>query len=444
MHPAFLSLRLLPTSHVAARGRCLRATLGWCLLLGLGLGAGALLNAGENDWPQFRGPHGDGTCDVQGIPARWTAADIAWSASLPGVGHSSPVVQGERVFVTTASADGSTRQLVALNLKDGKQLWTRGAQMGAAPLHAKNSHASSTPAVDEERVYALFSDDNDLVATAYTLDGELAWRQSLGHYASQHGFGASPIVFEDLLIVPNDQDGPSAIVAFDRRNGAVVWSCARPSREASYATPAVVDVPGQKPQLICLAGATGLTSLDPWSGEINWFTAPLPKRTVGTPVFASGLVLATCGQGAKGALLIGVDPSGRGSVEATHVKLRLDRGLPYVPTPVAKGDLLFLWGDAGVVCCQELPSGKSVWQQRIGGTYSGSPLLADGKLINMTETGEVVVLSASREFAELGRTALDDPSHASPAAVPGYLLLRTFHRLTAVRATAPKTTSRPE
>ena len=223
-------------------------------------------------------------------------------------------------------------------------------------------------------------------------------------------------------------------MAYDRRDGRLVWSSLRAAREASYATPLLIELPGKKPQLICLSGATGLSSLDPWSGGLNWSTAELPKRTVASPTYASGLVYAICGEGGKGVRMIGVDPSGSGAIEETHIKFRRDKDLPYVPAAVGVNDSIFLWTDNGVVICLDPKTQKTRWHERVGGNFSGSPICVDGKLYCIEESGKVIVVDAGSEFRLLGENPIGDPSYSTPAVANGRLYLRSFHRLSSLRS----------
>ncbi len=400
------------------------------LLVAWGVLSAAYLQA-EN-WPRFRGPDGTGVSEDATIPATWTDKEVAWVVELPGVGHSSPVIWGEHLFVTSATDEGKSRTLYCLDSATGEIRWSKTEKFATNHLHAKNSFASSTPATDGERVYVPYADDADFALLAYDFKGNQVWKASLGPYSSQHGMGVSPIVFEDLVILPNDQRGPSSVVAFNRKTGKQVWKTDREAREASYATPIIVEVPGSAPQLICANGATGLTSLDPRSGELIWKTEPLPQRTVASPSFVGGLVYITCGQGGKGTRLIGVDPTGRGNIEATHIKVRKDKGIPYVPTIVGLGNWVFHWNDNGVVSCYDVRTQEQLWEKRIGGNFSGSPIVVGGKLYCIDESGQVVVLGAGPEFEQLGVMPLGDASHSTPAAANGRLYLRTFHKLTCI------------
>lgn len=399
-------------------------------LASLMLGLTAVSQA-EN-WPRFRGPDGLGLSEDESIPAKWTSEEVAWVTDLPGVGHSSPVIWGDAAFVTSATDEGKSRTLYCLDAVTGAIRWSKTENYDTNKLHAKNSFATSSPATDGERVYVPFADDYNYSLSAYDYAGELVWKKSLGTYKSQHGLGVSPIVFEDLVFMPNDQDGPSSVVAFDRRDGKVVWTAEREAREASYSTPIIVEQAGLRPQLVCVSGATGMSSLDPWTGELNWKTAPLPQRTVASPAKAGGLIFVTCGQGGKGTRLIGVDPGGQGDVEESHIKVRRDKGLPYVPTIIGYGDWIFFWNDNGVVSCVDVRTLETHWEKRIGGNFSGSPIIVAGKLYCIDEAGQVVVIAASPDYKHLATNDLGDPSHSTPAVANGRLYLRSFHKLTCV------------
>ena len=286
-------------------------------------------------------------------------------------------------------------------------------------------------------MYVAFADEtHQLVMGLHLRWRPAVWTQDLGEYTSQHGLGVSPIVYEDLLIMPNEHAGESSIVALNRRSGDIVWSHPRPSKEVSYATPMILELPDRGPQLICLGQPGGLVSLDPLSGESLWSTSAMPQRTVSSPVYGSGVVIASSGQGGIGKYLRAVAPTGSGDVTDTHVRFeRTEKeSLNYVPTPIVMGEYLYLWCDRGIVCCVELPSGRTIWSERVGGNYSGSPIAIDGKLYCVSEDGDVVVLAAAPEFREYGRSPLGDGSHSTPAVANGRLYLRGFERLVSLRA----------
>jgi outer membrane protein assembly factor BamB len=383
------------------------------------------------NWSQFRGDEGTGVGASLRLPTRWSTDQILWTVDVPGVGHSSPVIWGKRLFLTSANESGTTRYLICLDADNGKTIWTRQLSFSRSHKHPKNSWASSTPALDGERIYFVFADSDRQILAAYDFDGNSVWEKSLGSFASQHAQGTSPIVFDDLVILANDQDGPSSIIACDKHTGHTVWSAPRKSgpQATSYATPFIYRPKEGPPQLICSSSLSGVSALDPHTGQTIWTTNSMPQRTVGSPVLAGGLLFQCCGAAGQGTLMVAVDPTGRGDVSKTHIRYTRARLLPYVPTPIACGDNLFLWSDHGVVCCVDPATGKDVWTKRVGGDFSSSPICAGNVLINLDEAGNVVVLAASREFQLLGKIPLGDPSHSTPAAANGRVYFRTFHHL---------------
>ncbi len=380
------------------------------------------------DWSRFRGPNGTGTSDLKGLPTAWSASDYDWNVELPGIGHAAPIVVGDRLFVTSAEEEGALRYLFCLDVESGEPRWVRTIGLDRSHKHAKNSWASSTPCADEERVYVVFADVANYTMAAYDHDGELVWRKRLGRFESQHGQGVSPILFEDLVILPNDQKGASSVFALDKRTGDVRWSILRHVRRTSYATPMLTEVDGE-PRLICVSGASGVSSIDPRTGKVFWSTDEFPLRTVASPVRVGDLVVASCGQGGRGGVLQrGVD------VRTGKVVWERERELPYVPTPIVRGKYLYNWTDKGVVACVDGTNGETVWKERVGGDYSGSPVCVDDKLYAVSERGEVVVVAAKPEFESLGTTSLGDNCHSTPAVANGRLFLRTYYRLASLPA----------
>jgi outer membrane protein assembly factor BamB len=398
----------------------------------------ALMDApcGAENWSQFRGDDGTGKSSEKQIRSEWSADRLAWTVELPGVGHSSPVIWGNKLFLTSANDSGTTRYLLCLDAGSGKILWKRQMEFSRSHKHPKNSWASSTPALDGERVYVVFADSARQILAAYDFEGNSVWEQNLGGFQSQHAQGTSPIVFEDMVILANDQDGPSFIAAYDKLTGHIVWNVPRKSapQSTSYATPFIYHPKQGPPQLICSSSQSGVSALDPHTGQTIWTTKSLPQRTVASPVLAGGLFFQCCGAGGQGMLMVAIDPGGQGDVSKTHVRYTRTRLLPYVPTPIACGKYLFLWSDHGVVCCMDPTTGKDVWTKRVGGDFSASPICAGGELFNVDEAGNVLVVAASKEFKLLGKFALGDPSHSTPAIANGRFYFRTFHHLACAAA----------
>lgn len=382
-----------------------------------------------DDWPRFRGPNGAGLTSAPGLPVEWTTKDYRWETLLPGVGHSSPVVINGKLFVTCGSEDGLSREIVCLDAADGKMLWTRALTLQSDKLHAKNSYASATPAVSKDFVIASFADDERYVVAAFTHGGEPVWNEDLGTFESQHGHGASPIIWRHIVIVPNDQKGPSSFVGLDIRTGRRIWTAPREPGISGYGTPLVVEREGLAPQLIASSQAMGVTSLDPATGMLNWKTGPLPQRTVSSPAFAGGTIFQSCGQGGRGVLMIGVDPFAQS--DDKRIVFERKKLLPYVPTPIACEGCLFLWNDNGVVDCLDQKTFESLWEdpERVDGKFSASPICVNGLLYAVSEAGEVAVARISPRFEVIGRSPLGDDSHATPAVADGKMYFRTFHKV---------------
>lgn len=410
-----------------------RIRIAACTLLPLFVSIAPAADIDATTWTRFRGPNGAGTSDLKTLPVAWTSADYEWVRELPGKGHSAPVIWKGKLFVTSGFEDGR-RDLICLDAINGKELWSQAVNLGTNKLHLKNSYGSGTPVVDEERVYVVHADYEHCIVTAYDHAGTQVWNVDLGGHHSQHGIGHSPIIVGELLITSNDQDKeyPSAIYALNRRTGERVWSTPRPSRETSYSTPMVLEQNGET-RLICIGGSTGVFALDLKDGRVLWQSGELPLRTVSSPVCGDGIVIASCGSGGIGKYLVAVDAAGKTGAPG-KVLYNREKELNYVPTPIVNGPYLFLWGDSGVVSCVEIATGEKVWgPQRVGGKYSGSPVLVDGKIYCIAEEGEVVVIEAGPEYKELGRSPLGDESYSTPAVANGRMYLRGFHTLASLK-----------
>ena len=385
------------------------------------------------NWPRFRGENGAGISELQTIPATWKDSDYAWKIDLPNVGHSSPIIWEKHLFVTSATEGGGERFLDCLDADSGKGRWQVSLKLNESKKHQKNSWASSTPVTDGRRVYVLFADDANLLMAAWDFHGHEVWRRELGAYESEHGLGASPILHDGLLIVPNDQVGPSSLTALNAETGEQVWQSERQPGKTSYSTPIIVTDGNGGHQIILLSESNGITGVDVRTGKLNWQTPKLPMRTVASPVEFSGLIFALCGEGGNGKYFAAVQTDPTVSHDSRIVYERKTM-LPYVPCPIVRGGLLFLWGDKGILLCLELPTGREVWSQRIEGAFTSSPIRIGDRIFCVTENGEVVVIRAADHFEEIGRTSLGDDCESTPAVANGHLYLRTFHHLMALKA----------
>ncbi|MCA9269306.1 MAG: PQQ-binding-like beta-propeller repeat protein [Planctomycetales bacterium] len=389
----------------------------------------------DDNWPRFRGPNGAGASDATTIPTTWTDQDFNWTASLPGVGHSSPIVWGERVFVTSADEAKSMRHLLALDAGSGKELWRKSFPFTRYKKHGNNSFATNTPCCDAQAVYVLWqSPEEGCSLWAIDHDGKEIWNLDLGAFKGGHGPGVSPIVYEDMVIVANDQDGASSLLAFDARTGAKCWETARDCKRTSYSTPCVFRPAGRPPELIFTEMHHGVTGVDPQTGKVNWEISvfgTFQQRAIASPVVADDLVIGSSGFTTAEKNVVAVRPSvdGQGRV-AAHEVYRLSKTVPHIPTPIVYNGRLFLWTDrGGVVTCADVATGKEIWQKRIGGNFSGSPVCVDGKLYCVDDDGTVFVVSASDNYELIGKHALGDPTRATPAVAGGRMFIRTESRL---------------
>ncbi len=392
-------------------------------------------HAAAQQWTRFRGPNGTGESEANAIPVSWSDGEELWKATLPGAGNSSPVLWGERIFLLSADPKNGTRYVLCLSATNGKVLWQREYPSQVHPIHQLNTLASSTPCVDEDRVYCAWSTPDEFTLLALTHDGEPVWKADLGPFASQHGFGTSPILFGELVIIANDQDADSFVVAVDRTSGATKWKIDRQhlaEQNTCYATPCIYRPPGRPAELILCSRAHGVTGLDPLTGQVRWEEPDvLTRRPVSSPIVVDGLVLATCGQGGGNNNLVAIKPYAEGSTP--KVEYQVDRtSAPYVPSLVAKGNLVFLWGDRGVVSCMNGDNGEILWRKRVGGDYFGSPVRVGNVIYCLSAEGECVAIAASKEFEILGRSPLGETSRSTPAVADGRMFLRSQSQLVAV------------
>jgi outer membrane protein assembly factor BamB len=390
--------------------------------------AGAGLAAGADDWPEFRGPTGQGHSTEVGLPLEWSESkNVLWKIGVAGRGWSSPVVAGGRVWLTTAvdTRGGVSLRLLAFDVETGREIVNAEAFQlrGAELTNAKNSHASPTPILDSDRVYVHFG---ALGTAALTTAGDIVWKTRLP-YQSQHGNGGSPAIYRDLLIVSCDGSDEAFVVALDTRTGKVRWKTPRryPADQA-YSTPLVIRV-GEQDQIVSV-GAYRATAYDPATGKEIWRVSYADGfSNVPRPVFGHGLVyIAT---GFQQPSLLAVRPDGSGDVTKTHIAWTLQRAAPYTPSPLLVGDEIYVVNDLGIVSCLDAKTGAVHWLQRIGGNHSASPTFADGRIYFLSEEGVATVIAPGREFRKLATNTLDGAMLASMAVSRKSIFIRTHTHL---------------
>ena len=387
--------------------------------------------ASAQEWTRFRGPNGSGLGEARNLPTQWTESDFNWRIELPGVGHSSPVLWEDRVFLTSGDEETGTRHVLAIDGQTGRTLWSRDFSSTKDRKHQLNSFASSTPAVDAERVYVTWATPQEYIVLALDHEGQPIWRVDLGPYKTGHGAGGSPIVHGDMVIVGNDQEGQSSTVALDRATGEVRWRVPRKTKVA-YSTPCVHRPAGREAELIFTNWEHGVMAVDPATGKTNWevqvFDQAHVETSIGSPIVVGDLVIGTCGWLGVATHSVAVRADVQKPGQASEV-YRVDRGAPLTTTPLAVNGLLFLWADEGVVTCVDSATGTLAWRKRVGGTYYGSPVVAGGRVYCASRDGEMVVLAAERDYQLVARNPLGEGSHSTPAIAGGRMYVRTFSHL---------------
>lgn len=355
-------------------------------------------SADEANWPGWRGPARNGHTVEKGFPVRWDDASVVWKVPLKGRGQSSPIVWGNRMFLTTALDNGRQRLVFALDLADGKPLWEQVAWTGdPEKSHGMNGWASATCVTDGEIVAAFFGKGG---LHAYTVDGKHLWSRDLGTFESPWGTAACPVIVGPLVIQNGDSDAGAFIEAFDRKSGKTVWRRARPDHRG-WSTPVPVQFHGQT-QLV-LNGHTGVTAYDPASGEELWFIANSNGRGEPTVTPANnGLMVVVCGLAGDMYAVRQGESADRPEIVWKSAR-RSGRDLP---SPVVVGDYLLVCSLPGIASCYDLKTGKEYWKERLGGQFSSSPIAINGLVYHQNEAGETVVIEPGPSLKIVARNTL--------------------------------------
>ena len=386
------------------------------------------LAAQAERWPEFRGPTGQGHSTERDVPLEWSESrNVLWKVPAQGRGWSSPVVERDRVWLTTAVSGrgGTSLRVLAYDVETGREMVNvevfhlRESDL----LNPKNSHASPTAIVEGDRVYVHFGSAG---TAAVTTSGEIVWKTRLS-YQSQHGNGGSPVLYKDLLIVNCDGSDEAYVIALDKATGKTRWKRNRryPFGQA-YSSPLVIRV-GERDEVVSV-GAYRAAAYDPSTGEEIWrISYDDGFSNVPRPVYGHGLVyIAT---GFQQPSLLAVRADGKGDVTRTHVAWKVSRGAPYTPSPLLVGDELYVVSDLGIVSCLDAVTGALHWQQRIGGNHSASPVLAAGRIYFLSEEGVTTVIAPGRAFQKLATNALDGATLASMAVFSRSVFIRTQSHL---------------
>jgi outer membrane protein assembly factor BamB len=390
----------------------------------------AISGEGAEYWPRWRGPSGQGLVSGGGYPDKWSATEnVLWKVPVPGEGNSSPIVWGDRIFVTTARDGGRRLSLLAFNRSDGKQLFEAFAPDGRAEfVHDKNGHASATATTDGKRVYVSFGSRGLM---AFDFEGKLVWRQDLGAINNYWGTAGSPLLYKDRVILYQDQRAESFIAAFDAATGKQLWRTAR-NASVGWGTPVAINANGRDE--IIVNGQYAVVAYNPDTGAEIWRVGGTTMEVVPTVVVGHGLLFSSSGRAGP---TLAIRPGGQGDVTRTHLAWSSPRGSPFIPSPILHGDQLYMVNDmTSIATAFDAKTGETLWQNRLGVAqregFSASPVVVDGKIFFTNDQGETFVLRGGKTFDLLHVNNIGERMLASPALVDGRWYMRTARNLIAI------------
>lgn len=418
------------------RRRPLRFLAGpWLAIASLAFSLSEAHAATSRDWPQFRGPTGDGHATAKNVPLNWSATDnVAWKVAVPGKGWSSPVLSQGRVYLTSAIPGSGPDDLklaaLAFDAADGRLLWQTAVfeqGPGSPGIHRKNSHASPTPVVNGNRVFVHFG---HMGTAALDTDGKVLWRNTELKYAPMHGNGATPILVDDRLVFGCDGSDQAFFVALRQSDGGIAWKTDRRTdfpQKFSFATATLIESEGRR-QIVCPFSGY-LAGYDPADGKELWRSKHDGFSLITKPVFAHGLLFYSTGYEAPLVAAVRPGKPGDGDVTASNLAWTLRKGAPNTPSFLVIGDELYYVADSGVLSCVDARTGKVQYQERAGGQTSASPVFAEGRIYLLDEQGLGTVVAPGKEFRKLAENPLGERTLASYAVTDGALFVRSEEHL---------------
>jgi outer membrane protein assembly factor BamB len=416
------------------------------------------------DWPHWRGPLATGISTDKGLPVEWNDTQgVAWKAGIRGLGISSPIVLGDRVFVTSQAGRSVSRSgprlfqsgdaaaagevalgrgaaadaaetvflVTALDRANGRKAWEfeLPAEGALPPVHEKHNLASSSPVTDGQRIYAWFGTGQ---IVALDLAGKLVWKRNLateyGPFTINWGHASSPTVYKDMVILLCYHERASYLLALDARSGANKWKVDRAAGTTSYSTPFVVESGGNAELIV--NSSIGVTAHNPSTGEQLWQFSEDNRFPIPMPLHHDGVIYLS--RGYRSSPFMAIRPGGKGNIADSHVVWRVPSGGPYISSLIYYDGLIYMMGDVGVLTVTDAKSGERVYQERLGGVYSASPVAGDGKIYLLSEDGESIVLAAGRTPRVLSRNKVNARQLASPAISGGRLFIRTDDSIYAI------------
>lgn len=376
------------------------------------------LEAVAGDWPGWRGPTHDGQAATgQRVPVRWSESDnVIWKVPVPGRGHASPTVVGDRVFLPTADEAKEIQSVLCFDRETGRQLWKTDLHQGGFPVkgHRRKSHASSSVAWDGERLFVNFLSGGAVYTSALDRNGGPLWTTRISDYVIHQGYGSSPFVYQNLVIVAADNKGGGAIAGLDRNSGKVVWKTARPATP-NYPSPVVYHVNGR--DQLFMSGCDHVSSFDPLTGKKLWEIEESTTECVVTMVTDGKRVFTGGGYPRNHTMAVMADGSGKVAwANTTRV---------YVPSMLVKDGHLFATTDSGMAVCWNSATGREMWKERLGGDFFASPVMLDGRVYATNVRGNTYVFEAGpKRFKLLAENPLGDEAYASPVICGDRIYLR--------------------
>jgi outer membrane protein assembly factor BamB len=391
----------------------------------------ATVGEGARYWPRWRGPSGQGFASGSSYPDKWSATEnVLWKVRVPGEGNSSPIVWGDRIFLTAAREGGRRLSLLAFRRSDGSLLWEAFAPEGRLEsVHDKNGHASATASTDGKLVFVSFGSRGLM---AFDFDGKLVWRQDLGALNNYWGSAGSPLLYKDRVILYQDQQrAESFIAAFDSGTGKPLWRTAR-NASVGWGTPVAIRAGGRDE--IVVNGQYAVVAYDPDNGRELWRVGGTTMEVVPTVVVGHGMLFSSSGRAGP---TLAIRPGGQGDVTRTHLVWSSPRGSPFIPSPILHGDQLYMVNDmTSIATAFDAKTGRALWQNRLGAAqregFSASPVVVDGKIFFTNDEGETFVLRGGGEFNLLHVNSIGERTLASPALVDGRWYIRTAGHLFAI------------
>jgi len=404
-----------------------------------------IISCQAENWPSWRGLGNDGSSAEARVPTQWDSSkNVAWKTAIPGTGHSSPIVWGNQVFLTSCIEDKGDRILISIDRITGNIEWTQTVlNASLESIHRLNSRASSTPATNGKQIFVSFLKPEGeevlapnvgaarmitpgrIILSAYDLQGQQQWQRDLGDFLSAHGFNSCPVLYKDLVIINGDHDGKGYLVAIDQATGNESWRVDRPHNTRSYGTPFIRQI-GARTQMV-LPGSHSVYSYDPDNGKVHWFIDGPTEQFVASMVYDEKYFYLTCGYPERH--IVAIDPDGSGNVTETHIAWREQRGAAYVPSPIVAGDFLLVVADSGILSCFEARTGERLWMERLKGGHSASPVSANGLVYYVSDQGITSVIRPGQEFQLLETNDLEEKVSSSPAISQGQIFIRTHDHL---------------